>query len=435
MEENEKSYMKQRHILENKKFLVSGILIYLSLFAWRFLSLKPQALLPGTQVEIISVLDSEPEVSGRTQQFKAAGLRIKTRRYPEYHYGDKLKILGTVGQYQSISFPVVTKLEAKQTNFLKSRLFQFRFKLEEEINKTLPPPQSSLFIGMLLGIKNLPYDFSSDLKRSGLIHIVVASGSNVTIVASFFLYLSGFIKRRSALLLSLLAIVFYTLMIGAEPPIVRAALMGGLSYLAKIFGRQPYQLLTLVLVACLMLLYNPFYFFDLSFQLSFLATAGIILFAPIFLEFLKGMRRELASAIATTVSAQLFVTPLIVYKFGQFPLFSLITNILVYPIVEPVMILGFPFAIFGTIVPIISRILSLFLWLPLTYFVWVTHFFGNLNFSLLNLPKLPFLIFFPYYLFLFHFWHRHRNQSNNLVVSGRHDRGSERQEKKGREDV
>ena len=388
------------------KILILAVGLYLLLFSWRYSFLKPQTFAPGTQVEIVSVLDNEPETTGNTQKFDFNGFKIKTRHYPEYHYGDKLKIVGSVGHNHSISFPVITRLEEKQTNNLEAKLFQFRRKLEEVINRNLPQPQSSLLIGMLLGIKNLPYEFSSDLKRSGLIHIVVASGSNVTIVASFFLYLSGFVQRRNAIFLSLVAIALYTLMVGLEPPIIRAALMGGLSYLAKIFGRQAYQVLTLILVASLMLLYNPLYIFDLSFQLSFLATAGIILFAPLFLKYLKGTKRGLACVIATTVSAQLFVTPLIVSKFGQFPLFSLITNLLIYPVVEPVMLLGFPFAILGVIVPTASQVLSFLLWLPLTYFIQVARFFSNLNCSLINFPKLPFAIFLPYYLFLIHIWFR-----------------------------
>lgn len=421
-------------MLENKRLLALGVMVYLLFFFWRFFALRPQTFFPGTKLEIVSVLNSEPDVSGRTQRFEVAGLKIKTRRYPEYHYGDKLKILGVVKQYQTISFPIITKLEKTQSSLFTTRLFHFRLKLEEIINSNFPLPHSSLLIGMLLGIKNLPYEFSSDLKRSGLIHIVVASGSNVTIVASFFLYLSGMVGRRKALILSLLAIIFYTLMVGAEPPIVRAALMGGLSYFAKIFGRQSYQVLTLILVGGLMLLYNPFYLFDLSFQLSFLATAGIILFAPLFLKFLRGTRRDLASAIATTVSAQLFVTPLIVSKFGQFSLFSLITNILVYPLVEPIMILGFPYAVLGLINLRISQILSYFLWLPLTYFIKVAHFFGNPDFSLLKIPRIPFLLFLPYYLFLLYLWIRFQRAATTPHAR-RHDRSSQREVRKGDKNV
>lgn len=396
-------------MLGNKKLAVFGIASYFLLFLWRYSLLKPRSFPPDTKVEIVSVLASEPEVSGKSQYFKVAGFKIRTRRYPEYHYGDKLKITGTIGRYRTISFPSIIRLKNQPSNQVLKAILSFRKRMEAAVKSYLPEPQASLLIGMLLGIKDLSYELSNSLKRSGLIHIVVASGSNVTLVASFFLYLSGFIKRKNALILSLLAIIFYTLMVGAQPPIIRAALMGGLSYLAKIFGRQSYQVLTLILVAGAMLLCDPFYLFDLSFQLSFLATAGIILFAPILLKFLRDWQRGLAVAFATTVSAQLFVTPLIVSAFGQFSLFSLITNCLVYPMIGPIMILGFPLAVFAVVAPIVARALSFILWPLLTYFVWVTRFFGNLNFSLLGLPKLPFPIFLPYYLFWVHLWFRFQN--------------------------
>jgi competence protein ComEC len=388
------------------KWLVPPVIVYLLLFFWRYCLLRPQKLSLGTQVEIIFVLDNEPEVSGNSQCFKTAGFRILTRRYPEYHYGEKLKIVGKIEEYQTIPFPNIIRLNERETSVFLEEIFDLRKRIEIVLKTYLPEPQASLLIGILLGIKNFSNNFSDDLKRSGLIHIVVVSGSNVTIVASFFLYLSGLIKRKTALIFCLLAIIVYTLMVGAQPPIIRAALMGGLSYLAQVFGRQSYQVLTLILVAAIMLLYNPFYLFDISFQLSFLATGGIILFAPLFLKFLKSGKKGLAVAFATTVSAQLFVTPLIISKFGQFPLFCLITNILVYPIIEPLMILGFPYALLGMIAPTVAQVVSFFLWLPLTYFVWVIFFFGNLNFSLIKLPKLPFVFFGPYYLFLLYLWYR-----------------------------
>ena len=398
------------------------VLIYIFLFFGRLFSLKKTNYPPGTFVEIVSTLDNEPEILGQTQRFSLAGFKIKTRRFPEYHYGDVLKIRGKVGPYHTISFPIIIKLNKAGESGLFSLLFHFRQRWEDLINQNLPFPQSSLLVGMLLGIKNLPYSLSSDLKRSGLIHLVVASGSNVSLVAAYPLYLSPILGRKTALILSLLAIFLYTLLIGFQPPIIRASIMGGLSYLAALFGRQSLSLLTLTLSAALMLLFNPFYLCDLSFQLSFLATLGIILFAPIFLSFLKKLNRGVSTAIATTISAQLFVLPLIVSKFGQFPLFSLLTNILVYPIVDPVMILGFPFVFLGVLSQFFSKIFSFFLYFPLTYFFLIAHYFGNPLFTL-RIPKIPFPFFLPYYLFLLLLWQFFRKLFQKKVNIQTHERG------------
>lgn len=385
-----------------KKFILV-ILVYLLFFFWRFSSLRRTSSPAGIYVEIVGQLKEEPEISGTIQRFSLGGFRIKTRRLPSYHYGDNLKIVGKVGKYQTIAFPIIIKLNNSESSGFLALLLRFRRKMEEVINQNLPFPQSSLLIGMLLGIKNLPPALSADLKRSGLIHLVVASGSNITLVSAYPLYLSPLIGRKKALFLSLLSILLYALMVGFSPPVVRAGLMGGFSYLANFFGREALSLLTLFLSAGLMLLYNPFYLFDLSFQLSFLATAGIVLFSSVFLRIFNRFWQGLTSVLITTFSAQLFVLPLIINKFGQFSPFSLLTNLLVYPIVEPVMILGFPLAFFGVFFHLIARVFSFFLYFPLTYFLLVAHFFARPLF-VCSIPKIPFHFFLPYYLFLIIFW-------------------------------
>src|ERR1044071_2648122 len=111
--------------------------------------------------------------------------------------------------------------------------------LDNQFALYLPSPQAELLSGILLGQnKNLPGQFKLALRDTSTLHIVVASGQNLSMVAGFFLLLTGLIKRRLAIALSFLAILFYTVLSGMQVPIIRAAIMVSLSFLASATGRE-----------------------------------------------------------------------------------------------------------------------------------------------------------------------------------------------------
>src|SRR3989344_5296412 len=132
--------------------------------------------------------------------------------------------------------------------------------------------------------KDLPPALKLALRDTSTLHIVVASGQNLSMVAGFFLSLAGLIKRKHAIVLSLLAVTGYTLLTGAQVPILRAAIMFSLASLATLSGRLKEGWWVLIVTAALMLLLNPEWVYDLSFQLSFLATFGVVVVSPILLK-------------------------------------------------------------------------------------------------------------------------------------------------------
>lgn len=271
--------------------------------------------------------------------------------------------------------------------FKEQRIF-----LTEQAKKALPSPQAQLLSGIVLGVKqDLPYELRFALRDTSTLHIVVASGQNLTILAGFIMHLSGLIKRKNAVVLTLLVIIVYTMLTGAQIPILRAALMFGLASLAQIFGRQNDGLRVLIMVAGLFLLINPRWILDLSFQLSFLASFGVIIVAPILEKSLHFLPNIIKENLSVTLGAQLMVTPIIASNFHQFSLVSLFANTLVLWIIPYIMSLGFIFLFLG-------QILSLPLYIMLTYFIYIVQFFASLPFAWEYVDETVWIVWAGYYL-------------------------------------
>lgn len=279
---------------------------------------------------------------------------------------------------------------------IQSEIFKEQRKfLTEQVKKNLPSPQAELLSGIVLGVKqDLPYQLKFALRDTSTLHIVVASGQNLTILAAFIMHLSGLIRRRTAIILTLFTIIIYTLLTGAQIPILRAAVMFFLASLAQTFGRQNDGLRVLVMVAGLFLLINPHWITDLSFQLSFLASFGVIIVAPILEKSLHFLPNIIKENLAVTLGAQLMVTPVIASNFHQLSLVSLITNVLVLWIIPYIMGVGFVFLFLG------STILSGPLNIMLTYFIYLVQFFASFPFAWEYVGEFLWIVWVGYYFLL-----------------------------------
>lgn len=271
---------------------------------------------------------------------------------------------------------------------------QVRQSLDQRISQFLPSPQAELLSGILLGNnKNLPGRLKLALRDTSTLHIVVASGQNLSLVAGFFLSFSGLIGRKKATFLGLLASIFYTLMSGMQLPILRAAIMFGFASLASFFGRERDSWWVLTVTAGLMLLVNPEWITSLSFQLSFLATFGVIVIAPILLKFLDKIP-IVGQDLAVTFAAQIMVMPVIAQNFHQISIVSLITNVLILWTISFIMILG-------TLMILLGSIFVLFTNIFLTYFIYIVKFFANLPFAWEYVGEQLWIVWVGYYMLMF----------------------------------
>lgn len=282
---------------------------------------------------------------------------------------------------------------------LKLDLFkEQRLTLDQKISQLLPSPQAELLSGILLGQnKNLPGRLKLALRDTSTLHIVVASGQNLSMVAGFLLGLAGLIRRKNALILSLLAAIFYTLVTGLQVPILRAAMMFSLASLAQFSGRERSGGWVLIVTAGLMLLINPRWITDISFQLSVLATFGVIVIAPILLKYLDKIPL-LGQDLAVSLAAQAMVTPVIAQGFHQFSVVGLITNVLILWTVPFIMILGGIMLLAGFFWSGLAWLISLAVSAFLTYFIYVVQFFASLPFSWEYIGEQMWIVWAGYYL-------------------------------------
>ncbi len=270
--------------------------------------------------------------------------------------------------------------------------------LDKKISQFLPSPQAELLSGILLGqSKNLPGRLKLALRDTSTLHIVVASGQNLSMVAGFFTGFSGFIGRRKALLAGVLASIFYTLLSGMQVPILRAAIMFGFASIAQFFGREKDGWWVLLLTAALMLLVNPLWITNLSFQLSFLATFGVIVISPIFLRWFKRLP-IIGQDLSVTLAAQIMVTPLIAQNFHQISFVSLAANVLILWTISFIMILGSLMLLVGTIWSTAGLIVGVGLNILLTYFIYIISFFSNLPFSWEYVGEQVWIVWVGYYM-------------------------------------
>lgn len=350
---------------------------------------------------------SEQLIANSGQFFTEGKFLVTTNRYPEYQYGDKIKIVGYLKTpsediegfnyknylakdeiYSVMDWPKIELIEKNQGNILYKYLFSFKNKLKESVNSVMSPPQSGILEALFFGDEeNISKEWKNKFNITGTRHITAVSGMNITIISALILNFLLFLGlwRSQAFYISVILIVFYILMIGAPASAVRAGIMGAIFLIAQHFGRMSAASRAIVFASSFMLFLKPLLLrLDVGFQLSFLATMGLIYLQPIFLNFFKKIPDtfQFRYTLAATVSAQIFTLPILIYNFGRIPITSFLTNILIVPLLPFVTILGFIFSFAGIIFQPLGWVLSWLAWLFLTYIVKIIDLF--LEFLLLR---------------------------------------------------
>lgn len=288
----------------------------------------------------------------------------------------------------------VSVVEIARTWSLRAALEDLRQGAREVIFSIYPQPESSLLAGILLGLEqDIPDSLKKAYQQSGTAHIIAISGFNMGVLAAAFSYLfNRFFNRYLAALVSAMAIILYTVFVGASPSVVRAAIMAVSAFGGHLVGRRQSGANALAFTAALMCAVNPLLISDVSFQLSFSATLGLVLFAEPLGAWAKTRLGRLlpetaAARIAEPVSnyllftlaAQLLTLPIIAYHFGRISLVSLLANPLILPVQPPLLILGGISAIAGAVSPLLGRVAVLFVWPLAAYSNFIAERFSRLD--------------------------------------------------------
>ena len=368
--------------MNSKLLLLLSIILIFRFYSFQQSQIK---LTDGQKISLETTILSQPQVVGSQQSFTAnyknSKVKIVASRFSEVNYGDFIHISGVVsnkGFGVLMYFPKIETLN-DSSNILQSSLRGvniFRQNLISMFSKTLPSPSSSLLLGIIFGIKEqMPKDFTSNLRATGVFHVIAASGMNITLVGGFISsFLAFFLKRQIAIVLSILGIIFYAVLAGLEASIVRAAIMGIIVFSAQILGRQTLAENSLLLAGFGMLSFDPTLISDVGFQLSFAATAGILYIKPLF-----RLKEGIVSEVLTTVAAQIATLPILLANFGIYSIYSVLVNGLVLWTIPLLMMVGGVGAALGFIFLPIGQFLIYLCYPLLLYFQTVVNIFGKIG--------------------------------------------------------
>ncbi len=387
----------------------------------------------GPAMRIRGELRDDPDIGDTSQRFTidvrevqragewhaaSGGVQIHSGLRPQYKAGDILELEGRLeappaiddfdyAEYLAqrnihsiLAFPEAALVGHDDGGFLRESLLTVRRDLSHGLTLALPEPQASLAQGVLLGEKSaLPTDLHDDLNATNTSHLVVVSGGNIVIVASIvagaFTWLVG---RRRAMWIALAAIVAYMLLVGPSPPVVRGTIMGALLVIAQVNGRRSNGTVAIVLAAAIMIAVDPEAVRDVSFQLSFAATAGIVLLGGPLHDWIthalcRITRRDaLPSALSAFVIAPLSMTlaaiiatePLVALNFGRVSLVAVPANMLIVP-AFPLILGASAVAAIGGLIPHMHLVFAAPAYYALTYWIAVVEALASLPSAALSI--------------------------------------------------
>ncbi|MFH1401404.1 MAG: ComEC/Rec2 family competence protein [Parcubacteria group bacterium] len=434
-----------------KNFVMAGFCILFLVFGiWRHQNAEIQISKSrlqiyndaGETISLIGIVANEPDIrTGSIKLIIDSGqgkILVTTNRYPEYNYGDKLKLTGKLktpaddlegfnykdylskdGTYSEMSWPEIEKVFEKQGNPVYSTILSFKERLRQVIYQNLSPPQSSVLGAVILGDKRqISEDLKSKLNIAGVRHITAISGMHITILAGLLMYCGlalGF-WREQVFYFTVILLILYIIMVGAPASAVRAGIMGGIVLFGQKTGRISTSSRALIFVAAAMLFQNPLILkLDIGFQLSFLAVMGIIYLMPLFQNLIFMIPNPgifpLKNILSMTLAAQIFTLPILIYNFGYFSLAAPLTNILIVPLIPFIMVFGFIFSLVGIFLPVMGWVFSWPSWFLLAYIIKIINFFSMISFAKLELKNIHWLWLASFYLVLvFFIWRWEQNQ-------------------------
>ena len=444
---------------QHKKLIILSSLCLIALFGGAFYY---QSSLPSDDesslqfyndetVEIKGMVNTDPEVREKTTHLYLSATEIKldtgwqevsgtallfVPRYPSYDYGDVLLVTGGLetppqlndfdykgylahqGIYSTMLYPEIEILETGKGFKPLEWVYSLRNRLSQTLAEVLPEPQASLAQGITLGIRgNIPSSLRTDFSHTGTAHLLAISGLHLTIVAGILLSIGMWLfgrKHYTYIWLALGIIWLYALLTGMHPPVVRGAIMASIFLTAELLGRQRSAFTALAFAAAIMIGISPQILWTASFQMSFVAMAGLIFLAPPF----RAIGRKAVSAtlgedgavvsianivtdsFSVTLGAIIAVWPLVAHYFGIVSLVAPLATLLALPALPGIIITGALAGGLGLIILPIAQVIAWLAWLFLSYMLLVVNVFAALPLSSIELSSVDTILIWVYYLAL-----------------------------------
>jgi len=423
----------------NKKE-ISLIILLIIIALVRFLFFIPKAPdytnIIGREVVLEGIVNDDPDIRLNNQHLivklkdKDVSILVIVNRNKDIIYGDIIKVRGLLEEpenfittsgkefnykkylankdiYFIIKNPVINVLSSNNGNKIKSFLYKIRSSFVKNINKVIGNPESDLANGLVLGVRGgFDKDTKNEFIETGTIHIVALSGYNVSIVAEGVMKIFGLIFSQTiSIIFGIIIILLFIVMTGASSTAIRAGIMGTIMLFGRMTGRNYMAGRALVIAGLLMIAYDPRVLFDMSFQLSFIATGGVLFLTPKVINWVRflPMRFGFREMVASTIAASISVLPILLYLTGVFSVVSLPANILILLFIPIAILFIFLTGIFGFLSYLISIPFGYISHLILSYILSVIHFMGSLSFASFSIQSFPLILTISIYIFLLWF--------------------------------
>jgi len=356
------------------------------------ISIGESVIKKGSQKFLIKIKKYQNPKVGEVCNIK--GLFKMPENFEDFSYKDYLK---NNNIYLLMEFPEMECEGKREGFFLQNILVDFKQKLNNIISQNLKEPQSSLIMGIIFGQDRLFSEkFDNNVRMAGVSHIVAASGYNITILILAGSKLLKFLPLRIRLFLLLFLIWGFCILSGLSPSIVRACIMTSIALVAMILGKKNTIHITLPLAAFIFVLIDPKIVFNVGFQLSVVATLGLVYLQPalsnIWKKIFKKSNGFVEDTLLTTLSCTLTTLPITIYTFGTVSIWAVVANCLILPVIESTMFLG----IFGLVSLKLFPLLSVLLFeasnVQLKYFELVVNLIGKVGWGYWELEKVGIVV-------------------------------------------
>ena len=369
--------------------------------------------LHNCEVVVSGVIEGEPETDEDVTKFRLTDLRfgegqvkgvgsiyITVGKNEDLAREDKVvlsgKMLDGFGTYVGYMYrPKLTRWERPEPG---SWVLNVRNWFAKRIRGLVPEPEVQLGLSYLLGMKTgLPDELDESLRVVGLTHIVVASGTHLSILVEAARKIFGRLSRFTGVLFAGVFVVFFMAMVGWTPSIMRAGLMTLLTLVAWYSGRKVAPWRLILMVAAVTLMVQPVFVMNMGWQLSFASYGGIMLLGPKLTKYFYGVRKPgmIGSLILTTVAATMMTLPIILYHYGMMSLVSVVANILILPTLPWAMGLMFMTGVVAS-VPGIGVAVAWCTTKMLDYHMAVVGWFAGMREFVIEMPRYQWWVFLIY---------------------------------------
>ncbi len=389
------------------RFIVICLLLFV-IGLGRYLIVFPQGEIKIGKTEFTGYIAAEPDIRADGVRYIIKSdygrIYLKEKLYPRYHYGDVLQVncelvkpepiedfrydmyLARYGVFSICTSAKINKIGEGEGSLVLRGIFSLKEVVAVQINKLWHEPHASFMAGLLYGYRGGLGELNELFNRTGVTHIVAISGYNITIVVTILLAItvSLYIPRKKAFWLVIIGIALFVLFAGASASVLRAGIMGIIVLLAKQVGRLSRVGNIMALTAVLMAIQNPLVLvWDAGFQLSFIATLGLVYLTPLIRggferwpQFL-GIRESVISTLAAIIAT----LPLILYQFGRLSIVAPVVNVLILWLIPMIMLFGFLTILLSFLWLSLGEVLAWITWVGLKYITTVVKWFASLDFA------------------------------------------------------